>query len=60
MTLGSLTSVFYTIMVMVNFLACFWFWIGNQGLRDTGWLAQEYSARPSYIFVFSAIMRASL
>jgi hypothetical protein len=43
MIVGSVVSILYRIFVMVNLLACFWYWVGTQSLPHTGWLAQEYS-----------------
>ena len=48
--LGSILSIVYTIAIMVNLLACLWYWVGAQSPTDVGWLAQEYSARHSCIF----------
>lgn len=44
MIVGSVVSILYTIFVMVNLLACIWYWVGTHSLPNNGWLAQEYSA----------------
>jgi hypothetical protein len=47
MIMGNVVVTFYTIMVMVNFCACLWYFVGTIGEEGAeGWLAQEYSAAP--------------
>jgi hypothetical protein len=47
MIIGNIVSTVYTILVICNFMACLWYWIGRRP-RDGigGWMAETYSAPP--------------
>jgi hypothetical protein len=54
MVIGSVASILYTIAVMVNLLACIWYWVGTCTFPDEGWLVATYSvflAMPTRTFV---------
>jgi hypothetical protein len=44
MVVGSAVSILYTVAVLVNLLACSWYWVGTLTFPDEGWLIGSYSA----------------
>jgi hypothetical protein len=43
-TVGGLAATTYVGMVVVNLLACCWYWAGSEGFPEAGWFTETYSA----------------